>query len=145
MISGAPTAGIFSVAFSDLKHGVVVGGDYTKPHEAALNAAFTADGGATWTKEPGPDCSVSYIRRMLVCVTRRAAVTSLRRPFRRLQSFEHAMRLDRLPDYTSRSLTSAGTVRDQRGTPASLIEGHGSESPGLDGAPGPGVSAVSPT
>lgn len=48
LISG-PSAGIFSVAFRDAKHGVIVGGDYTKEKEALNNLAVTADGGATWT------------------------------------------------------------------------------------------------
>jgi photosystem II stability/assembly factor-like uncharacterized protein len=49
------SAGIFSVAFRDARHGVVVGGDYKKEPEAVDNAAYTSDGGATWTlvKERG--------------------------------------------------------------------------------------------
>src|SRR5579863_5145935 len=45
--SGA-SAGIFSVAFRDARHGVVVGGDYTKEQDATDNVAVTSDGGATW-------------------------------------------------------------------------------------------------
>lgn len=41
--------GIFSIAFRDAMHGVVVGGDYKKEGEAIDNAAFTSDGGVTWT------------------------------------------------------------------------------------------------
>jgi photosystem II stability/assembly factor-like uncharacterized protein len=47
------SAGIFSVAFRDEMHGVVVGGDYQKENEAVDNAAFTADGGRTWTLAKG--------------------------------------------------------------------------------------------
>lgn len=49
------SAGIFSVAFRDLNHGVVVGGDYKKEVQASDNAAITEDGGKTWTlvKEKG--------------------------------------------------------------------------------------------
>jgi photosystem II stability/assembly factor-like uncharacterized protein len=49
------SAGIFSIAFRDARHGVVVGGDYGKENDAIDNAAFTADGGVTWTlaKERG--------------------------------------------------------------------------------------------
>jgi hypothetical protein len=43
------SAGIFSVAFRDALHGVVVGGDYQKESAAVDNAAWTSDGGATWT------------------------------------------------------------------------------------------------
>lgn len=45
--------GIFSIAFKDAQHGVVVGGDYTKESQAGDNAAFTSDGGATWTLGKG--------------------------------------------------------------------------------------------
>jgi len=49
------SAGIYSVAFRDARHGVVVGGDYAKETEAVDNVAVTDDGGATWTlvKERG--------------------------------------------------------------------------------------------
>src|SRR5262249_38699682 len=47
--SDKPSAGIFSIAFRDDKHGVVVGGDYASESDAANNVATTADGGRTWT------------------------------------------------------------------------------------------------
>jgi photosystem II stability/assembly factor-like uncharacterized protein len=47
------SAGIFSVAFRDALHGVVVGGDYEKETEAVDNAAFTEDGGVTWRRGVG--------------------------------------------------------------------------------------------
>lgn len=47
------SSGVFSVAFRDARHGVVVGGDYAKPEEARDNIAFTADGGVTWTAASG--------------------------------------------------------------------------------------------
>jgi len=40
-------AGIFSLAFSSGRHGVAVGGDYSKPEAGAM--AVTDDGGKTWT------------------------------------------------------------------------------------------------
>ena len=52
LIAG-PSAGIFSVAFRDPKHGVIVGGDYKKEKEAVDNLAVTNDGGATWTLVKG--------------------------------------------------------------------------------------------
>lgn len=52
LIAGS-SAGIFSVAFRDTKHGVIVGGDYTKEKEAIGNLAVTSDGGATWTLVKG--------------------------------------------------------------------------------------------
>ncbi len=47
-LAAAASAGIFSVAFRDAKHGAVVGGDYTKEKDAVNNLAVTNDGGATW-------------------------------------------------------------------------------------------------
>ena len=61
--SGSDSAGAFSVAyrypvtigvcaectFNDNSLFVAVGGDYTKPNESAATAAWSADGGATWT------------------------------------------------------------------------------------------------
>ena len=44
-----PSAGIFSIAFQDETHGIVVGGDYKLEGEAIDNAAVTSDGGRTWT------------------------------------------------------------------------------------------------
>ncbi len=44
-----PSTGIFSIAFRDAKHGVIVGGDYKQEREALNNVAVTEDGGITWT------------------------------------------------------------------------------------------------
>ena len=52
LVAGS-SAGIFSVAFRDAKHGVIVGGDYKKESEAIDNLAVTSDGGATWTLVKG--------------------------------------------------------------------------------------------
>jgi photosystem II stability/assembly factor-like uncharacterized protein len=49
VIAGVESAGIFSIAFRDKQHGMVVGGDYRKPNAVGANAAITADGGKTWT------------------------------------------------------------------------------------------------
>ncbi len=46
-------AGIFSVAFSDARHGIAVGGDYSKDKEDTANIAVTSDGGRTWTVPSG--------------------------------------------------------------------------------------------
>jgi photosystem II stability/assembly factor-like uncharacterized protein len=57
--AGAASAGIFSIAFRDKRHGMIVGGDYRRPKDLGANAATTADGGKTWTplKEGLPYCS----------------------------------------------------------------------------------------
>jgi photosystem II stability/assembly factor-like uncharacterized protein len=52
--AGSSAAGAFSVAFSDAQHGVVVGGEYTKPKEPVLNVALSDDGGKTWRRPKGP-------------------------------------------------------------------------------------------
>ncbi len=46
--AGTASAGIFSIAFSDPLHGLVVGGDYRKEQEPGDNLAATSDGGKTW-------------------------------------------------------------------------------------------------
>jgi photosystem II stability/assembly factor-like uncharacterized protein len=48
IVAGSESAGVFSIAFRDREHGLIVGGDYRKPREPGANAAFTADGGKTW-------------------------------------------------------------------------------------------------
>lgn len=52
-LSAGASAGIFSVAFRDAKHGVIVGGDYGKEKDAVNNLAVTNDGGVTWTLVKG--------------------------------------------------------------------------------------------
>lgn len=52
-LAAGASSGIFSVAFRDAKHGVVVGGDYRKEQEATDNLAVTSDGGVTWTLVKG--------------------------------------------------------------------------------------------
>lgn len=52
-LAAAPSAGIFSIAFRDAKHGVIAGGDYRKEKEAVDNLAVTSDGGVTWTLVKG--------------------------------------------------------------------------------------------
>ena len=43
------SAGIFSLAFSDPRTGVAIGGDYAKDKEDRQNIAVTHDGGTTWS------------------------------------------------------------------------------------------------
>jgi photosystem II stability/assembly factor-like uncharacterized protein len=79
--SAAPTplpagssTGIFSIAFRDALHGVIVGGDYTKEAEAVDNVAITDDGGLTWKAVKGVSgfrSAVAYLpgeRAMLLAV-----------------------------------------------------------------------------
>ncbi len=48
IVHGPDSAGIFSVAFRDAKHGVIAGGDYQHPEQGGSNLASTSDGGRTW-------------------------------------------------------------------------------------------------
>ncbi len=52
-LAAGTSAGIFSIAFRDANHGIVVGGDYKKEREALDNAAITDDAGASWTRVEG--------------------------------------------------------------------------------------------
>jgi photosystem II stability/assembly factor-like uncharacterized protein len=53
IVAGTSSAGIFSIAFSDALHGIIVGGDYRKEREPSDNVALTRDGGRTWTAGGG--------------------------------------------------------------------------------------------
>jgi photosystem II stability/assembly factor-like uncharacterized protein len=69
---GPDSAGIFSIAFRDAKHGVIAGGDYKHPDQDGPNLAFTNDGGKTWTlSQIFPQSyysAVAYDRRSLTRV-----------------------------------------------------------------------------
>ncbi len=54
LAGGTESAGVFSLAYRDQKHGIVVGGDYQKPTDRTGTAAFTNDGGQTWTAATAP-------------------------------------------------------------------------------------------
>jgi photosystem II stability/assembly factor-like uncharacterized protein len=51
--AGESSAGIFSLAFRDARHGIAVGGDYKKPESTTGNVAITDDGGKTWRLSKG--------------------------------------------------------------------------------------------
>jgi photosystem II stability/assembly factor-like uncharacterized protein len=48
IVAGQSSAGIFSLAFNDARHGVAVGGDYRQEREGGRHFARTDDGGRTW-------------------------------------------------------------------------------------------------
>jgi photosystem II stability/assembly factor-like uncharacterized protein len=55
------TAGIFGVAFRDERHGIAVGGDYSRPRAPGAVALRTGDGGGTWTPAgPAAPAGVRY-------------------------------------------------------------------------------------
>jgi photosystem II stability/assembly factor-like uncharacterized protein len=66
-LRSAASSGIYSIAFRDDGHGIVVGGDYSKETEAVENLAITSDGGATWTA-PGPGSGLSGFRSVVAHV-----------------------------------------------------------------------------
>jgi photosystem II stability/assembly factor-like uncharacterized protein len=47
--TGGETGGIFSIAFGDRNHGIIVGGDFRKPKDTGATVATTSDGGKKWT------------------------------------------------------------------------------------------------
>jgi photosystem II stability/assembly factor-like uncharacterized protein len=49
VLHGPESAGIFSIAFRDTRHGVIAGGDYKHAHGDGPNLAFSEDGGQTWS------------------------------------------------------------------------------------------------
>jgi photosystem II stability/assembly factor-like uncharacterized protein len=48
-LNSGPTAGVNGLAFHDARHGIAVGGDFTKPAASPNAVAITSDGGKTWT------------------------------------------------------------------------------------------------
>ncbi|HKX84790.1 MAG TPA: hypothetical protein VJL58_11260 [Pyrinomonadaceae bacterium] len=53
IVKGTAGSGVFSIAFRNDLHGVIVGGNYEKPAEAKNNVGFTSDGGKTWFGHEG--------------------------------------------------------------------------------------------
>lgn len=51
------SSGIFSIEFTDAKHGIAVGGNYLKQKIVRGNMAVTNNGGRTWTKTKGKPTS----------------------------------------------------------------------------------------
>lgn len=67
--NGTPGSGIFSIAMRDKKRGVIVGGNYEKPDEAANNLAFTTDGGKIWKPASGLNgyrSGVAYLNETVI-------------------------------------------------------------------------------
>lgn len=72
IVQGTAGSGIFSIAMTNAKNGVIVGGNYEKPNEINNNLAFTKDGGKTWMAGKGLNgyrSSVVYIdKKTLIAV-----------------------------------------------------------------------------
>jgi photosystem II stability/assembly factor-like uncharacterized protein len=54
LLAEVESAGVFSIAFRDGDHGVIVGGDYRKPDDTTGTGAVTTDGGKTWKRIDKP-------------------------------------------------------------------------------------------
>ena len=52
--AGGSSSGIFSLAFTDVRRGIAVGGDYQRAKLPTQNVALTDDGGVTWRLAAGP-------------------------------------------------------------------------------------------
>ncbi len=68
-------SGIFSIAFWDDLHGVVVGGKHSAPTESADNIAFSEDGGVTW-KAPSAQRPTGYRSAVLAAVKRKILIVT---------------------------------------------------------------------
>jgi photosystem II stability/assembly factor-like uncharacterized protein len=53
-VQRSESAGIFSVALRDSSHGVAVGGNFKEPDRREDTAAWTSDGGVTWSQAKTP-------------------------------------------------------------------------------------------
>lgn len=73
IIQGGASTGIFSIAFRDERHGVVVGGDYQDDKRKDKAALITADGGMTWRQPAkgtnGYRSAVEYIEQHSLIAT----------------------------------------------------------------------------
>jgi photosystem II stability/assembly factor-like uncharacterized protein len=72
-LPAGPSAGIFSIAFRDTSHGVIVGGDYKNEAGAVDNVAVTSDGGSTWTRVK--DKGLSGFRSVVAYIPRKGSRT----------------------------------------------------------------------
>jgi photosystem II stability/assembly factor-like uncharacterized protein len=73
--AGIASAGAFSIAFRDARHGVIAGGDYARPTLRGRNLAVTSDGGVTWTLTDSAASPPGY--RSAVAVVPRARINTL--------------------------------------------------------------------
>jgi photosystem II stability/assembly factor-like uncharacterized protein len=70
-----PACGIFSIAFWDGSHGIVVGGNYSKPSEDNDNIAFSTDGGRTWAPA-GKSHPAGYRSAVSLLADRKTAIAT---------------------------------------------------------------------
>lgn len=66
LLQGEASQGGYTMDFYNAKHGIIMGGDYTKPFDSLANKAVTNDGGKTWKlvangSPPGYVSCVQYV------------------------------------------------------------------------------------
>lgn len=73
IIQGESSTGVFSMAFYNKKHGVVVGGNYLQDKQSTNNVLLTTDGGKTWKKPARPVAGyrsgVTYVNQKTLVAT----------------------------------------------------------------------------
>jgi photosystem II stability/assembly factor-like uncharacterized protein len=92
LAAGSKSAGAFGIAFRDATHGMIVGGDYTKPDESGAHAVITADGGKTWTPTaplPFRSCVVWAGDRWVAAGTSGADATADGKAWEKLDAGNH--------------------------------------------------------
>ena len=123
-IATSASAGIFSIAFRDPLHGVVVGGDYRKESEAMNNAATTSDGGMTWTVGKGLSGFRSVVAYVPGSQIGDRGGAERRRSFRRRGPHLDEGKRGRLPRVLVRSRQPPrGWIRRGRGRPDRAFRG----------------------
>ncbi len=75
ILGGAAKSGIFSIAFSDDRHGIAVGGDYAHPAVSGANIGITADGGNSW-RAPSGEAPHGYRSSVVYSAARKAWIAT---------------------------------------------------------------------
>ena len=99
IVHGPDSAGIFSIAFRDAKHGVIAGGNYKQPDKDGPNLAVTDDGGRTWKEaavSPQSYFSAVAYRAQQILVAGTAQAACLHDPARKSWRKTWALNLNAL-------------------------------------------------
>lgn len=73
ILQGEPSTGIFSVAYHDDRHAIIVGGDYKNDTLRKSHVFYTTDGGRHWSK---PKTGTGGYRECVEYVTERIAIAT---------------------------------------------------------------------
>jgi photosystem II stability/assembly factor-like uncharacterized protein len=91
--AGDATAGAFSLAFRDARHGLAVGGDYAVPDSSRANVARTDDGGRSWHLADSAR-TVPYVSAVMAAGGDTAVATGPRGTFLTVDWGTHWRRVD---------------------------------------------------